>query len=144
LKRHPRRAWPAAAILALTTFLAPSLIATPAVRIDPAKTWVGMARVHLTVTDLQLSEDRLDGAYGIRVPILPGKNDTGTLRLHAPKTIDEISRLGGELTGTARSVSGEVREVSCAIEPGGEMRIDIALESRTVSFKTRYHLAPGI
>ena len=103
-----------------------------------------MARVHLTVTDLQLTEDRLDGAYDIRVPFLPGKNDTGTLRLHTPKTIDELNRIGGELTGTARSVSGELRDVSCDIEPGGKMRIDIALESRTVSFKTRYHLAPGI
>ena len=90
-----------------------------------------------------LSERELEGAYSIRVPFLPGRNDSGRLQLRSDQTMQELSRAGGSMAGTATSISGEVREVACEIDPGGEMRIDIAIQRRTVSFKTRYHLSEG-
>ena len=135
--------WPAAVLFLLVTCLTPALVAQPGIRIDPAKTWVGPARVHLMVTEVELTEREIEGAYRIRVPFLPGKNDTGTLQLRSARSLGEIQRLGGTLDGTARSVNGEVREVVCDVRPDGTMRIDIAMERRTVSFKTRYHLATG-
>lgn len=136
-------AWSAAVLFLLAFCLAPALEAQPGIRIDPAKTWVGAARVHLMVTEVELTDGELEGAYRIRVPFLPGKNDTGTLQLRSARSLDEIQRLGGTLDGTAHSVSGEVREVVCDIRPDGTMRIDIAMERRTVSFTTRYQLATG-
>lgn len=135
--------WPAAVLFLVVTCLAPALVAQPGIRIDPAKTWVGPARVHLMVTEVALADGELEGAYSIRVPFLPGKNDRGTLQLRSARPLDEIQRLGGTLDGTARSVSGETREVVCDVRPDGTMRIDIAMERRTVSFKTRYYLATG-
>lgn len=135
---------PAAVVCALLCCLVPTLAAAPDVRVDPAKTWVGITRVHLRVTDLRLSDRQLEGSYSIRVPFLPGRNDTGKLQLRSVHTMDELSRTGGSMAGTATSVSGEIREVACRIEPGGEMRIDIAFKRRMVSFKTRYHVGEGL
>jgi hypothetical protein len=143
LRRPIILAWPAAVLFLLATCLAPALVAQPGIRIDPAKTWVGLARVHLTVTEVELADRQLEGAYRIRVPFLPGKNDTGTLQLRSARPLDEVQRFGGTLDGTALSVSGEIREFVCDIRPDGTMRIDIAMEDRMVSFKTRYSLPMG-
>lgn len=136
-------AWPAAVLFLLALCLAPALVAQPGIRIDPTKAWVGLARVHLTVTEVELADRQLEGAYRIRVPFLPGKNDSGTLQLRSARPLDELQRFGGTLDGTAHSVSGETREFVCDIRPDGTMRIDIAMEGRTVSFKTRYYLPMG-
>jgi len=140
---RPIISWPAAVLCLLAFLIAPALVAQPGIRIDPAKTWVGPARVHLMVTEVELADRELEGSYRIRVPFLPGKNDTGTLQLRSARPLDELQRLGGTLDGTARSISGEIREVVCDVRPDGTMSIDITMDRRTVSFTTRYHLPIG-
>jgi hypothetical protein len=112
-----------------------------AIRIDPAKTWVGLARVHLTVSEVRLTPMGLDASYAIRVPVWPGGDDVGTLSLRADRSMDQVQRSGGTLVGTALSQSGVVRPVTCEVARDGRLRIDIAMDDRTISFDTRYELA---
>jgi hypothetical protein len=55
--------------------------------------------------------------------------------------MDQVQRSGGTLVGTALSESGVVRPVTCEVARDGRLRIDIAMDDRTISFDTRYELA---
>ena len=75
-------------LTACTVLASMALSATPgdpgsAVRIEPSDTWVGLAKVHLELSDMWLSGGELRGNYAIRVPLRPSKNDTGTIRLRS-------------------------------------------------------------
>jgi hypothetical protein len=109
------------------------------VRLDPSKTWVGLASVHLEVGELRRFGDELLGDYRIRVPLRPSKNDVGTIRLAPVGPMERVQR-GGRLIGDAVSEGGKIRSLVCEVRPDGTVTIDVISEERTLSFKTRYHL----
>lgn len=109
------------------------------VRVDPSKTWVGLARVHLEVTDLRSAGSELTGRYRIRVPLAPSKNDSGTIVLKLAQPLDHLQEAGGEAAGNAHSeINGKTRSVDCRIRPGGLISIRITTDDRTLRFKTKY------
>ena len=132
-----------AAALTLLAFLAPLQGAfRPAelrsgLRIEPARTRVGLASVHLEVSDLALHGNQLIGRYTIRVPLFPSKNDEGSIQLRAPR-----GAAGGPLdtlVGQAQSDDGSAtREVICEVREGDVLRIAIATDDRVLTFWTRY------
>ena len=109
-----------------------------AVRLDSSKTRVGLAQVHLDVTDLTLKGTELHGRYRIRVPLFPFKNDSGTIRLRAEDPIDLVNGIGSTLAGTAHSDSGIARDVLCTLGSGNSIQIGITLDKRIVTFTTKY------
>jgi hypothetical protein len=109
------------------------------VRLDPSKTWVGPARVHLEVGDLVLSGHELQGEYRIRVPLRPSENDVGTIRLAAMRSLEQMQEAGGTLIGDARSAYGKVHLLLCEVQPNGDVLIDVISDVRTLTFKTRLH-----
>jgi hypothetical protein len=113
------------------------------VRLDPSKTWVGPARVHLDVGDLKLSGHELQGEYRIRVPLRPSENDVGTIRLAAFSSLEQMQKAGGTLIGDARSAYGKVHLLLCEVRPGGDVLIDVISDVRTMTFKTRLHPLHG-
>jgi len=133
-----------ACLCGVVTTAGPSSVApasrVTAVRLDPSKTWVGIASVHLEVGELRRFGDELLGDYRIRVPLRPSKNDVGTIRL-APVGSMERVRQGGKLIGDAVSDDdGEIRSLVCQVRPDGTVTIDVISEKRTLSFETTYHL----
>lgn len=107
--------------------------------VDPSKTWVGIARVHLEVTDLRSSGSELTGRYRIRVPLAPSRNDSGTLELKLAQPLDHLQEAGGKAAGNAHSeVNGKTRSVDCRIRPGGLISIHVTTDDRTLKFKTKY------
>jgi hypothetical protein len=123
----------------LACFVAPGFMANPGVTIDPSSTRVKIAKVNLFVTEVELTAHGLEANYRITVPMVPSKNDAGTLKLDSPMTIEELRQSGGNLTGLANSESGVIRAVLAEVEADGRLRIDIELERRTLSFETRFH-----
>jgi hypothetical protein len=117
--------------------------AATGVRLDPSKTWVGPARVHLEVGDLQLSGHELQGEYKIRVPLRPSENDVGTIRLATLSTLEQMQADGGTLIGDARSAYGKVHLLLCDVQPDGSVLIDVISDVRTLTFKTRLHPLHG-
>jgi len=116
---------------------------TVGVRLDPSKTWVGPARVHLEVGDLVLSGHELQGEYRIRVPLRPSENDVGTIRLAAISSLEQMQEAGGTLIGDARSAYGKVHLLLCEVQPDGNVLIDVISDVRTLTFKTRLHPLHG-
>jgi hypothetical protein len=113
------------------------------VRLDPSKTWVGPARVHLEVGDLKLSGHELQGEYRIRVPLRPSENDVGTIRLASLSSLELLQEDGGTLIGDARSAFGKVHLLLCDVQPDGSVLIDVISDVRTLTFKTRLHPLHG-
>ena len=73
------------------------------VELAPAKTRVGIARVNLQVSDLRLeSIDRIVGTYEIRIPMAPWRNDRGAISLHAPESLDRLTRVVDALDGATQ------------------------------------------
>jgi len=113
------------------------------VRLEPSKTWVGPARVHLEVGDLRLSGHELQGEYRIRVPLRPSENDVGTIRLAALSSLEQMQEAGGTMIGDARSAYGKVHLLLCEVQPDGDVLIDVISDVRTLTFKTRLHPLHG-
>jgi hypothetical protein len=106
------------------------------VRLDPSKTWVGLARVYLEVEDLELTGDGLAGEYRIRVPLKPSENDAGQILL-AVDSMDQLQIAGGRLLGEAQSSFGKVHTLACEILENGRILVQVTSDERTLSFKTR-------
>jgi len=142
--RRPWRAWCGlllAALLAFPTGLAADQHA--GVRVRPARTWVGIARVLLDVTDLSLTESALTGHYELRVPLAPYEDDRGAIRLDLVRPLPDVLASGGQLTGIVRSDFGKTHDVECTLEPDGSARIVVTTDKRVLSFKTRFDGLPG-
>jgi hypothetical protein len=142
--RRPRRAWLGllvAAVLACPTGLFADQHSP--IRVERAKTWVGIARVLLDVTDLSLTESALTGYYEIRVPLAPYEDDHGAIRLDLVRPLPDVLARGGQLTGIVRSDFGKTHDVECTLEPDGRARIVVTTDKRVLSFKTRFLGIPG-
>lgn len=105
-------------------------------RLDPSKTWVGVARVYLEVEDLEFTGAGLAGEYRIRVPLKPSENDTGRILL-AVDSMDQLLTEGRILHGRALSAFGKIHTLSCEILENGRVLVEVVSDERTLSFKTR-------
>jgi hypothetical protein len=133
-------------LLVLTACVVPGSIArsaTPseagiAVSIEPSNTWVGLARVHLVLSDMWLSGSELSGHYTIRVPLRPSRNDSGTIRLRSSGPLEHLRAIGGMLSGRADSDHADkTSDVACKVESDGTVRIEITTAKRTLRFTSR-------
>ena len=106
--------------------------------IEPSKTWVGIARVHLEIDELRQTGEILEGTYQIRVPLSPRQNDTGRVLLRAPGSIDALGDNTATVTGSALSSTGQVHKVVVLMQPNGVVRIRVITPERTLRFKSRY------
>jgi len=133
--------WVGVSLVAATTL--PPNVRIAGIQLTPCATKVGLAKVYLEVSQLRLTGNELTGSYAIRVPLLPYKNETGTIRLETPASLEQLETIGGRLTGSARSDDDETRVVNCEVDPHGTIRIDIATGQRTLSFNTEYEVSGG-
>jgi len=125
---------------ALAAGRAPARIAGPgAIRVEPARTRIALASVHLELGDLKLHGRDLVGRFEVHVPLFPSMDDHGTVSLRAEMPLEEALREGAQFTGTATSqLTGEVKPVDCTVEPDGTVRIAVKTSKRTLRFDSRY------
>jgi len=110
-----------------------------AVRLEPAKTWVGLVRVHLEVSDLTVVDEALVGTYELRVPLAPEKDDRGTVRFALGRPLDQAVVEGAVLMGMGQSViDHRTHRIRCAFGDGESVRIDVDTGDRRLSFRSRW------
>ena len=109
------------------------------VRVEPAQTRVAIASVYLELSDLKVQADTLVGSFELRVPLLPAKDDHGTLALLMDAPLQECLRPGATIHGLASSnTTDRVYPIACALEPDGRVRIAVTTHDRTLEFTSRY------
>lgn len=111
-------------------------------RIEDSRSFVGIAPVYLSVSELKPEDGYLVGTYRIEVPLKKSKNDRGLIRLPLDATVGDLGAQGGVLRGKAHSESSEgvVNSIVCEIIPAEDQTIKLAIttEHRTINFKSRY------
>lgn len=128
----------AIAVVTIVAFL-PGLVLSSisGIRLSRAKTKVGLANVYLETSDLALAGSELTGAYSIRVPLAPWKDDHGRIRLTTAP--DVLSGAGGKLSGSATSEEdGRIHSVECTLDTEGNVGIVISGHTHTLTFAARY------
>lgn len=137
----------------------------PQLRIEQARTRVGLANVVLRVEDVELLGDRIRGRYELRIPLAPMMNDRGTLEIQLPAT--EAATIGPQavapaavnamettlvalrraivdrlpLTGRGDSMEdGRRHGIRCSMTPEGLIDIVVDTGDRILSFRTNYTL----
>lgn len=114
------------------------------VRIDPTSTRVMVASVHLELGDLEADGEELTGAFQIRVPMFPWKDDHGQVRMRLGAPLRDVVRRGGVLEGEATSdSSGHVRQIHCEVRSDGSLRISVTMPDRVLEFDSRYRILPA-
>jgi hypothetical protein len=127
----------ATGILALA--LLPGFASSEPLRIEPASTRVGVARVSLEISDLRLAGDRLHGTYRVRVPLAPAMNDRGSIEIDLEDSLGRTLAGLGTVAGVGRSaLDGRDHLVTCHFGP--DRRVDIVIDTgdRILTFRTRY------
>lgn len=131
--------------IALALALGGSLVGArswPGVRLAPTRTWVGMARVHLEVSELKVVNNALVGTYEIRVPLAPTKDDRGTVRFELGRPLEQALVDGAVLLGFGRSLlDHRTHRISCAFGDDDSVRIEVDSGERRLSFRSRW--TPG-
>jgi len=129
-----------AAAVALYALVGPGAPAQEVrVRVEPAQTRVAIASVYLDLSDLQVQADTLVGSFALRVPLVPTKDDHGTLALLMDAPLQECLRPGATIRGLASSsTTDRVYPIECAVEPEGRVRIAVTTHDRTLEFTSRY------
>lgn len=111
----------------------------PGVRLEPAKTWVGLARVHLSVSDLKVVDKALVGTYEIHIPLAPDKDDRGTVRFELERPLDQTLVEGSVLLGLGQSTVGpRTHRIRCAFGDDDSVRIEVDSGDRRLSFRSRW------
>jgi hypothetical protein len=129
-----------AASVALYALVAPGSPASEVrVRVEPAQTRVAIASVYLELSDLKVEADTLVGSFDLRVPLIPSKDDHGTLALLMEAPLEQCLRPGATIRGLASSKTADrVYPIECAVEPDGRVRIAVTTHDRTLEFTSRY------
>ena len=111
----------------------------PGVRLEPTKTWVGVARVHLEVSELTVVDNALVGTYEIRVPLAPARDDRGTIRFELGGPLEQTLVDGAVLSGLGQSVlDHRTHRIRCAFGEDDSVRIDVDSGDRRLSFRSRW------
>ena len=127
-----------AALLLLPVALRSAATEAP-IRVEPCKTRIGIARVHLMLSDLRLSGDRLLGDYRIKIPLAPVLNDRGTIEIGLDRPLSQIIASRGTVAGRGHSLlDGRTHPVVCEFGSAGDVKITIDTGDRILAFKTRY------
>lgn len=109
------------------------------VRLEPAKTWVGLARVHLSVSDLKVVDQALVGTYEIHIPLAPDRDDRGTVRFELERPLDQTLLEGTVLLGLGQSSVGpRTHRIRCAFGDDESVRIEVDSGDRRLSFRSRW------
>jgi len=111
--------------------------------IEDSRSFVGIAPVYLSVSELIPKEGKLVGYYKIEVPLKKSKNDHGKIILPLKSSsVRELGDKGGVLKGEAYSQleKGIINKIVCVIIPEKDQTIKLAIttKDRTVNFKSRY------
>jgi hypothetical protein len=120
-----------------------SLPGSAIMSIEPASTWVGLARVYLEIDDLRQDGELLEGTYKLRVPLAPKQNDAGRVELHAPGLLEDLGTQDATVIGSAVSTSGKVHDFVARMRPNGVVKIEVVTAERTLRFKSRYAASKG-
>ena len=112
------------------------------IKVERAKTRVGIARVVLNIDHLTLTEQGLKGDYAIRIPMAPFMDDFGTIRIPVTQKLQEAISPGNTLHGTASSrEDGRTHEVACTFQDSKKLRIVVTTPDRVLSFEAPYSLS---
>jgi hypothetical protein len=131
----------AGAFLTLLAAAAPVPAETPGLRIDAAKTRVGIAKVILWVSDLHVHADRIEGLYDLRVPLAPHLSDHGRLSFPLTADLDQVLAGGRALLGSGDSYEdGRSHRVDVRFTPPGTITIRVDTGDRVLDFVTGYSL----
>jgi hypothetical protein len=110
--------------------------------IEDSRTFVGIAPVYLSVSELKPEGGNLVGTYKIDVPLMTSKNDHGKIILPLKAKVSDLGEKGGVLKGKAHSEAeeGTVNDIVCVIIPEKDQAIQLAIttDKRTVKFTSRY------
>jgi hypothetical protein len=129
----------AVALVLGLALLYPATALSRALEIEPARTRVGLARVHLEIDDLQIRDSKLIGTYEIRIPLFPSKDDRGDIEIGLPSPLDQVIAAGGTLEGSGRSVlDGRTHSVTCAFSGRKKVQIVVDTGTRILEFETRF------
>jgi hypothetical protein len=113
-----------------------------AFKIEDAKCRVGIASVKLSVSELTHRDGNLVATYAIQVPLSKSSNDTGLIVLPIDVTVDELSKKGGVLRGTAYSnkQGAKPNAIVCEVRPLTDkgIRLEITTDKRTLNFESSY------
>jgi len=108
------------------------------VRLSPAHTRVGLAKVILNVSELTFEKDALVGSYEVLVPLAPWRNDRGEVRLKLDGPLDEIMASGGSVEGSGHSLEdGRTLPIVCRFLGGGRVSITVDNGDRILDFRSR-------
>mgnify|MGYP001595601229 CR=1 FL=1 len=113
-----------------------------AFKIEDTKCRIGIAAVKLSVSELKPKDGNLIATYAINVPLSKSNNDTGLIVLPIDMTVDELSKRGGVLRGTAHSnkEGSPPNTIICEVRPLDNKGIilEIITSKRTLNFESRY------
>lgn len=129
-----------AASLALYAVVAPRPPAPELrVRVEPAQTRVAIASVYLELSDLKVEADTLVGSFDLRVPLVPSRDDRGTLAFPMDAPLEQCLRPGATIHGLASSkATDRIYPIECTVGPDGRVRIAVTTRDRTLEFISRY------
>ena len=123
----------------LALLMLPCFASTELLRIAPARTRVGLARVTLEISALRLAGDRLLGTYEVKVPLAPMMNDRGHIDLSVGDSLTRIMAERGIVRGTGHSVlDGRDHPITCRFGPERTVAITVDTGRRVLAFKTSY------
>jgi len=126
-----------AGLLCLVALKAPLAEPGSLLSIAPATTRVGMVKVVLEVDQLELRDNRLQGTYNIRVPMLPVLNDRGRIDLELDAPLDKTIAGLGEIRGSGHSeLDGRIHAVICEFGENGDLRLIIDTGKRVLKFNS--------
>ena len=115
-----------------------------AFKIEDSKSYVGIAAVKLSVSELVQEDGQLVGDYSINVPLSKSNNDSGRIVLPIDTPLHEIGEAGGTLRGKAYSDKEGKKPnlIVCTIGPLSDKDIKLAIttEKRTLNFDSSYVL----
>jgi hypothetical protein len=111
-------------------------------KVERAKTRIGIARVVLNIDHLTLTDQGLSGDYAIRIPLAPFMDDSGTIRIPVVDKLKDAVTPGNTLRGTASSnEDGRTHEVACTFTDNQKVRIVVTTPDRVLSFEAPYSLS---
>ncbi len=111
--------------------------------IEDTHSYVGFARVNLSIGELFIEEDKLVGTYQIRIPFNRSKNDQGRieLKLREDTSPELLNAHGGRLTGKAISDDADrpLNTIECNINTEEKtIFLTITTPDRSIDFESTY------
>lgn len=110
--------------------------------IENSKTWIGIAKVKLSVDKLVKEDGYLVGNYTIKVPLMKSQNDQGRIKIPLKLSLESLSKKGGTIEGKAYSnkPNKKPNSIVCEVLPQNDQMILLAIttEDRTIHFESRY------